>query len=360
MARCLYLHIGMHKTGTSSVQRALYDANPVLSRVGARYVDANVNHSELYLAFCEAPEKEHDNIKRGIRSRADALRRRREILDNYGDKLAACRNSAKLVISGEELCRLSLAGVEALRTFLSSHTDRVRVLAVTRDPLGFATSIAQEMIKGGSTIATETRSPVQPQYRARLSPYIDVFGRENVTVLDYDEARAGMGGLVRQVLRGMGLSPQVLEEIEAPHLNESLSCTAAHLLSRVNELNPRFRDEGSVDMRGLRTAAGLVRKLTGDRFAMPVNWQASVLAASRLDAEWLRETFGVDYCGAVPRDGEPSEPAIPPQMLAELAEIVNDASVKIEAFLGAYLESQKDAAGDREVVHALRSRIAAL
>src|SRR3989304_5866607 len=65
----IILHVGLHKTGTSSIQETLFlnENNKILKNHGFLYPKNWVpNHSiPVYSAFCDNPEKYHANIKLG-------------------------------------------------------------------------------------------------------------------------------------------------------------------------------------------------------------------------------------------------------------------------------------------------------
>ena len=64
----IFLHVGLHKTGTTSIQNTLF------SKMNSKFLEDNgylypkhwpSNHSiPLYSSFCNHPEKYHINIKK--------------------------------------------------------------------------------------------------------------------------------------------------------------------------------------------------------------------------------------------------------------------------------------------------------
>ncbi len=65
--RQLFLHVGMHKTGTSSIQETLHANRPILAEAGYAYMDDVVNHSRIVpSAFAAQPEQLAANRRAGI------------------------------------------------------------------------------------------------------------------------------------------------------------------------------------------------------------------------------------------------------------------------------------------------------
>ena len=57
MTKTLFLHIGMHKTGTSAIQHALFDQRKALKKHAINYVALARNHSiPLYSLFADHSE----------------------------------------------------------------------------------------------------------------------------------------------------------------------------------------------------------------------------------------------------------------------------------------------------------------
>ncbi len=79
------IHIGMHKTGTTSIQAALHGARDALAERGVLYPDLGPNHSHpLVSIFCGAPLDYYVNFYSGIDTpeKVESFNRRhRESLD---------------------------------------------------------------------------------------------------------------------------------------------------------------------------------------------------------------------------------------------------------------------------------------
>jgi len=346
----LYLHIGMHKTGTSTVQTMMARARLTLREAGLTYVGTQINHNDLFLAFADHPEREHANHKRGIHTAMQAQEAGARTREVYAEALSDWGGLGSAVISGEQLCCLSAQGVDTLASFLQPWASEIRIVVATRDSIGFSTSMAQELIKAGSTLAAERRSPELARYRARLSPYIDVFGRQAIQAFDFNLAKerpdGPSGAFFDEVVVGSQMAA-----LEPCHVNESLSLDATHLLSAMNERYPVFQ-KGRIELAGLATVTDLLRKLKGPGFAMPSEWQERVWQASRDDVDWLRQIFDIDYGACGPAGNSTSECSIAEARLAELADCFHEAGVKVEAFLGEYIQLSRHLQANSAPVHA--------
>ena len=90
--RTVILHIGIHKTGTSSIQDAFAGGRAALRAAGILYpASLPANHSHfLYNAFSAAPERYHANIAHG-RGRAEVAADVARVLAALRAEIAACR-----------------------------------------------------------------------------------------------------------------------------------------------------------------------------------------------------------------------------------------------------------------------------
>lgn len=336
----LYLHVGLHKTGTSSIQTWLARSRSALLERGFVYPGTGANHNDLYLALCSEPEKEHANVRRGVTGVAAARRHAHALLDGYREaaRLAAGRD---LVVSGEELCRLEPDALARLKALFDPFVSDYEIICFVRSPVGFSTSYAQEAIKGGgSTLAIEARSPFLPRYRDRIEKFVTLFSRERVRVVDFDDPAVRSAGAVRRFAALIGASGAGIEA-EDIRVNTALPMHAVELLSRINALYPEFVADGAggeiVNPARARIPLHELSRLGGGRFRMSRQWQEAVIAASADDTEWLRSQFGIDYraCPAEADDGAPA--AASEELLDGYAHIVHGAYFLAQEFLAEYL-----------------------
>lgn len=343
----LYLHVGLHKTGTSSIQNWLAGNREELLAAGFVYPRSSVHHNDLYLALCSAPEKEHANVRRGVIGAEAARAHAGAVLAEYGEAVRSA-GERDIVISGEELCRLTLAELRALKDFFDPFVDDYEILCFVRSPVGFSTSYAQEAIKGGgSTLAIESRSPFLPQYRERIEKFVTLFSSERVRVVDFDDPGLKSAGAVRTFVNLLGPKAAALEPAEI-RLNSALPMNAVQLLSRINELYPEFVSDGNggeiPNPKRARIPLQELSRLGGGPFRMDASWQEAVIAACARDVEWLRSEFGIDYGGCRADPDESGRAAAPGELLDGYAHVLHGAFYLAEEFLAEYLRLRAELA----------------
>lgn len=175
------LHIGMHKTGTTSIQNSLVGVEQDGIRT-ARFKEAN--HSvPMYTMFSEDRYNYHIWKNRGFTAdKIDDLKDDYfKILEEELEKELSDSNASKLIISGEDLSILNETEQESLCDFFTSKGFSVKIIYVVRDPVAWAISANQQRAKIGGKKLTK----INPEYRARLQGFINGCGVENVSVYKF-------------------------------------------------------------------------------------------------------------------------------------------------------------------------------
>ncbi len=212
------LHIGMNKTGSTSIQHSLTGYDDGVSRYARLSAP---NHSQpLSTIFMERPENSV-NWKR-IGAPSEKIRAAR---NKFRDQLDAelSHDRRTFILSAEELCMLDHREVENLKAYFEARDIAVEVIAYVREPIGFASSALQQRIKSGLA----KFGVAQPHYRFRFESYLDVFGRSGVRFLPFSRADFDQGSVVRDFARRLNLDLGSIKERTA---NESIAAPLVAIL----------------------------------------------------------------------------------------------------------------------------------
>lgn len=238
--RICYLHVGMHKTGSSSIQQSLYQH---VFTSNTKYLGIGfVNHSiPFYSLLTEYPEQYHIN-RREDRKFYDCLKfnkRNLELIEQYISK-----SEENIIISGEDISVLPTEKLETLRSFLESYFDSVHVLIYIRPPHSFMSSDFQELIKNGLSgdgFSLLKSGSLYPNYRKIIEKFDNTFGQGNVQVRLFDRDYLAKGDVVQDFIEAIGLD----ENIKSSSTNTSLSLEEASVLYLFNNyyINNRAVDK---------------------------------------------------------------------------------------------------------------------
>lgn len=300
------LHIGKHKTGSSSIQASLSG----LDQDGVRYAELPIaNHSNAMKAVF-APLKAEKWNERNNHRTAEQLARYRSRAEASIER-ALGKPARTLIFSAEAMEFFEQSEVRSLIDFMQARADRVEVIAFVRSPRSGQISGFQEQVKYG--IRRAILNPVR--YRKAFKHYLDMLGTDAVRILPFNHAGFVEGSLLRTFLHGID-EPQV--KCEERRSNEGMAAAATRLLFLHNR-NPRFPTAGQ---RNTKARNLLWRKLrdevTGPKLTLPDECHFS--PGLDREVEWLRSVSGIDFSadlGRVTSDRKAASKAL----LAAMADI---------------------------------------
>jgi len=285
MVQEVILHIGMHKTGSSSIQDSLngYDDGNV------RYAHFDTpNHSlTISTIFSKNPRRmvEHENSGRGEQE-VNALK------EKYTAQLDGELQSPvkTLIISGENIALLRPEAIESLSDHLANAGVKTTVIAYVRPPVGFASSAFQQRLKSQDSRVADLSQPTAipwPEYRNRFEKFIDAFGAENVRFVKFSKDVI-QGSVVDHFCRLVDIPEGKVTDMQ---VNESLPLEAVGLIYDFNQHGPVSRGAPYLVTARINLNRTL-RKMFDTRFQIPVNLITSSWDLS--DIEWMEKVGGFD------------------------------------------------------------------
>jgi hypothetical protein len=205
MRKTLYIHIGHYKTGTTALQVMLASNPKFLARQGLIYAQAYQNfskHSAFAFSLYKAVGAE--SLMHGY----NRPQTPQEIWDALFDEVRTAPHP-NVVISSEELMRLGTFPKAAalLKQIVASAPDiNVRIIAYLRAPDSHLRSWYNQLIKMGIKTPEYNAAvpgfiePVHYDYAQALTPWIDIFGPDAITLRPYSEASRDNDSLYRDFL----------------------------------------------------------------------------------------------------------------------------------------------------------------
>jgi hypothetical protein len=327
------LHIGTHKTGTTFLQCQLEAQRAQLAAQGVHYLSGGPNHSWITLAFCDEPEAEHAAMRRGLIGRDSARAWAKERREQLAQEIAGCR-LPRVLISGEDICRMPEHSIQALVETLRQQGCEIDVLCCVREPVGYATSDAQESIKGGFTWEEALACPCTAHFRPSLACFARLLGRDAVRVFPF------LPSSDDRILADFAACAELdLGRVEAgADNNRSLTAEAAYLLSEINRSHPMFLADRTNPARAPIPSHWL-QAIGRRKFALPPDRLETALDGLRDDYAWLREFTGCDWFDAA----APADPDWQPlseetrRLLHDFAGILHGAAQSLDQTVVAFL-----------------------
>lgn len=261
----IVLHVGMHKTGTTSIQNTLYANRFDLYREGVVYPefsDTGSNHSvALFSLYCEQPDQYHMNIKTGRSNRSSLETFHKATIAEF-QRISLLPEGHKLVLSGEDLSVLSHASLTALRTDLKTWfpNAEISVVCSVRSPKTYWTSAVMEYVKNGmATTSLKDKLGVAGFYEDLIQKLQMVFCEDKVSFYKFEDSIQTSPVeyfLSHFVDRRLAISASLEPD------NSSISQEAFILIKELNNIAPLFHDgelhkrRSPHDSHGLMTIKG--------------------------------------------------------------------------------------------------------
>lgn len=293
----LVLHIGVHKTGSTSIQGMLRSRADELAQLGLLFVGTGRNEDGNHAALAQAA------LSSAPASAANA----EEAPGLWREALAEIAGSpcTTALISSEDFSLLDGRDVARLGRWLETAGVRTTVLVFLREQTEVLRSNYIELLKQGKiesdferylALASVEFDPAASldrfDYQRMLEPWLAAFGREGIRALEY---RAGRDS-VALFMQAIG-QPRTVSTRKQPRLNTSPSNRAVAALLLVNrvlalyaDLQPERRTQIAY---GTYESALMRYPEAADPLPVGQRWREALAERYLQSNRWLRTTFGV-------------------------------------------------------------------
>lgn len=305
-----YIHIGMAKTGTTSIQSALQRSRKSskfrYSKLGAS------SHSRMIIAiFSKTPERLPYFRKIGwstekIHQYATEMRTRLE------QELSTISHE-KFIISGEAIISLKEDELKGLRQFMSRYFSKIHIIAYLRPPKSYMESLFQQRLKSGSyQIKFES---AYPSYIEKIQKFDNVFGQENVILRKFEPADFPKRDVVLDFCQLIGIKLRHYQPIKT---NESLSLEAIALFLAYRKFGGKF-GKGEDAISRNREIVNALFKVTGRKLSFSREMVSAIIEKKRQDIEWIEHRAGF-LLGSVPTTDSPESVSTIPELISHAME----------------------------------------
>ncbi|WP_428311545.1 hypothetical protein [Hydrocarboniphaga sp.] len=295
-----YLHIGMPKTGTTTIQAFLERNRDLLASRGVIVPRAtgSQNHRKLTAYALDDTELDHTRRMLGLLS-ADKVAQFRLKLDRkLSAEAAGWPAGNSIVVSGENMSQLRQpAELMRLRDLLSPLTaGQIKVVIyLRRQDLFYLSSYSQHIKAGGTRHWSEMVGDAKKRlydYTRFLKPWAEHFGEANIVVRPFERSQFAKQDLLSDFLSVIGLDGE-LSGFDIPETqNQSLDAQTAEYLRLMNPQFPRYIDD-VVNLSRRELVRAMEAISTGPKLRMAPEFAHSFLSQfSGSNAEVARRYLG--------------------------------------------------------------------
>jgi len=262
-----YLHIGVEKTGSTTIQRFLEKNRKKLNKKGHYYPSClgPAKGSHYYLVVYSRHEDIFDDLRliSGVSNKQEFVSFRKQLIKDIEKEFSEVEECDAIHISCENFhSRLfSPEAMKMVKELLQSWVDDFKVVAYVRPQHEVALSLYSTGMKLGG-IKTEPMPKVDKynhyyNYEVMLNKWASVFEYENVIVRNFQRHTLYQNDVVLDYLNLTGILPEGLQTIEKE--NESLTPEALEFLGALNKYLPRFVDNKPTNIR--KNLASIMEKV---------------------------------------------------------------------------------------------------
>lgn len=305
----LILHIGAHKTGTTSLQRSFSNSRTNLGEFNVLYPELSWFHfAQHRLAF--ALRGLRDPVKGDVPDIAEEL-------DALNSCIASATDDARILISSEEFFAATDSEVQTLKEGIIC--DDIQIFAVVRRPDNLLLSIYNQSMK---TPQNDFKRPLKgflqdPSQLNRdmeqvecVKTWSNVFGHEQVLLRRYEDI-----DLLRECLDILGASDCTIDDDRRVNNSVSAAVLEVMRISKIAKMDPKTRQDLVV------FAQDVFRERP--KLGLSSSERRQILEHYEHGFEVLFAEFGLrnSYRSEIVHETEQSEPEVPAAILyAQLVE----------------------------------------
>jgi hypothetical protein len=279
------LHIGPHKTGSTSIQLTLHKGREILEKYGAYYLNTDsANHSWLICSAFASKQnltyhravKQGKNIKYDKYDRKSALKILESRIINNKHPL--------FIISAEDIAAFTPDELIQLKKFLDARFNSTVIVGFVRPPMSFVNSYAQQILQSKGTYDDLCNNPPVANYRQYFEKFFSIWGDDNVILKPFAKSHFSNGCIVSEFLQMVGLDNQMFKELTIYQSNQSISMKAAKLVSLFREKSNSFDFDKNTKLK----ICNKLLKLEGSKFFLPSLALEKSLLLSEKDIKWMQ------------------------------------------------------------------------
>ena len=296
----LFLHIGLGKTGTTTIQQDILANAELLETKYDVHYPRRFSHADRY-------EGNHSVLLRALFSNAPAVRQRlseigipdQQAIDKF-NKLTTNRllrsfektSADQLLLSAESVGHFRQAQMTELFNWLNELSESITVVACLRHPVHALSSEIQQRLKKGEDLETMYTNPPHYLFKKLFTRLEKAFGKENLIAYSFADAVQQDCGLTAAFFRQIGIVADDDFPKSKP-INTSISHEGALLLSSVNRQRPVMLEGARNPARNL-VDIDFFRDLPGRTYRAPTEVYNLVKERVEVDVQWVEQEYDID------------------------------------------------------------------
>lgn len=242
----LIVHIGTEKTGTSSIQNALFENKAQLLKAGLYFSQCAGNRNNMQFPLsCMQYDREDEDCyftNNGITTNQQRAQYYNDLKHRFAAEVNALKNIHTVIISSEHFHSLlvDVQEVETFRDLLGDMFSSIKIVCYLREQVATCVSHYSTRLKTGDSDELSTFikrcSPQNPYYNYLdlLGRWSAVFGKSNLIVGLFDKKTLKSNDIVDDFFYKIEFDAPQAKIIRSKQTNQSLNYIGQCLLKAIN------------------------------------------------------------------------------------------------------------------------------
>lgn len=284
------VHIGLMKTGSTSIQEFFHSNKQRFRQLGVNYMDTKASNHSWAIMSAYRGGGESDS---GTDSVAPA---RQQILDAMREN-----SSPWFIISGEGIPRLNQAEMELFFKDVSAYFSKITVVVYLREIVSFAESVINESVKKIRTTLRQELEQLEKApttfipYRRQIEAVLQHVDKRHLVCRVFDSETLAGGDVVLDFIQAAGLPEELCRYYARQPFNRSTSHMAMLVYSRIFELLQRVQVVEPPSLELSAETRILLDLFRSSKFRLPHRLTSRIYQAMNEDLRWLNSNFGVTF-----------------------------------------------------------------
>jgi len=300
MIEAIYLHIGPHKTGSTTIQELLGKNANILKAYGYLYPSFKINgriyfnHSIPFVRIFRIDASKNTLNSNGFSSSKDEHEQWQKMIDEQLKEQLGQFKGKYLIVSGEEICLFSVLQLSSLKKYLIGITHervKIKIILLARHPVDLFQSDTIEHIKHNKSLNNRIQfnmKKYQYFYQKLFNTLRQVFEKQNVVVYSFEESIRHSTGQTSYFMLKLGANEPLISHLSNEQYNSSISYESVVLLSAINDNIPIQRWHTDVVSSGIRDE---FIRLKGSKFMFSPVLQREIWNMAKEDTDAMCEAF---------------------------------------------------------------------
>ncbi|MEX1375903.1 MAG: sulfotransferase family 2 domain-containing protein [Eubacteriales bacterium] len=294
----IILHVGMTKTATTSIQSTLSDkANKNILEEDNLYFPIGCSHTEFLINnFNKSPSNSIENMNSG--ETAEAIRRKALVQKKaFEEEIVECRLE-NIILSAECIIAFDEDSMNQLKLYLMKlmPNARIEVIISTREFMSWTASSIQQHIRN---VGIDMYEYINNRYTAfnhsvRISRLVDVFGKDNISIYKFEQARLHQFGPVGYFLEHIGVNIVRIEKYKISKSNEGIKDKGIDIVRYINANTYKYI-AGQLSPNRQKDDTVLFERIRGDEFKLNKREIKKFKEIVKKESKYVRDEFRIDY-----------------------------------------------------------------